>query len=51
MGFSSASIKQIDNGYVLRIDYALNATEEYYKDPVELIERPLNALSPTEEDE
>jgi len=31
LGFSSATIRKIDNGYILRIDYTLSHDEEFHR--------------------
>lgn len=44
MGFRSATITMIDNGFILRIDYAMSASRVYYKTADEVIRALENVL-------
>ena len=50
MVLESISIKTIDNGYILRVDYSLSNTEKFYATPEEIVEVLKNLLLPSEEE-
>jgi len=48
MGFSSATITKIDNGYILRIDYTLSHDEEFHRKSSTILKSLKNVLEANE---